>query len=220
MIYLLQKVLITFILGFGLFYIFFLSLIPDSFVLIFKIIPMVLLIGLAISQRANNISKYKLLLIIGLIFCMIGDYAIGKVFEYGLLSFLIGHVFYISAFSTANERKVPTAAKVPLLLFGIAMALWIGGTLFSLGDTFLGIAVITYMAVILTMGWSSIRTNSNFALVGALLFIASDTVLAINKFVIDIPYSHQLIMLTYYAAQLFITLSISQYSFIRNKVIQ
>lgn len=216
----LQKVLITFILGFGLFYIFFLSLIPDSFVLIFKIIPMVLLIGLAISQRANNISKYKLLLIIGLIFCMIGDYAIGKVFEYGLLSFLIGHVFYISAFSTANERKVPTAAKVPLLLFGIAMALWIGGTLFSLGDTFLGIAVITYMAVILTMGWSSIRTNSNFALVGALLFIASDTVLAINKFVIDIPYSHQLIMLTYYAAQLFITLSISQYSFIRNKVIQ
>lgn len=216
----LQKVLITFILGVGLFYIFFISLIPDSFVLIFKIIPMVLLIGLAISQRANNISKYKLLLIIGLIFCMIGDYAIGKVFEYGLLSFLIGHVFYISAFSTANERKVPTAAKVPLLLFGIAMALWIGGTLFSLGDTFLGIAVITYMAVILTMGWSSIRTNSNFALVGALLFIASDTVLAINKFVIDIPYSHQLIMLTYYAAQLFITLSISQYSFIRNKVIQ
>lgn len=216
----LQKVLITFILGFGLFYIFFISLIPDSFVLIFKIIPMVLLIGLAISQRANNISKYKLLLIIGLIFCMIGDYAIGKVFEYGLLSFLIGHVFYISAFSTANERKVPTAAKVPLLLFGIAMALWIGGTLFSLGDTFLGIAVITYMAVILAMGWSSIRTNSNFALVGALLFIASDTVLAINKFVIDIPYSHQLIMLTYYAAQLFITLSISQYSFIRNKVIQ
>ena len=181
---------------------------------------MLLLIGLAISQRANNISKYKLLLIIGLIFCMIGDYAIGKVFEYGLLSFLIGHVFYISAFSTTNERKVPTAAKVPLLLFGIAMALWIGGTLFSLGDTFLGIAVITYMAVILAMGWSSIRTNSNFALVGALLFIASDTVLAINKFVIDIPYSHQLIMLTYYAAQLFITLSISQYSFIRNKVIQ
>lgn len=211
----LQKVLITFILGFGLFYIFFISLIPNSFILIFKIIPMLLLIGLAISQRANNISKYKLLLIIGLIFCMIGDYAIAKVFEYGLLSFLIGHVFYISAFSTAHERKVPTAAKIPLLLFGIAMAFWIGGTLFSTDDTVLGIAVIAYMAVILAMGWSSIRTNSNFALIGALLFIASDTVLAINKFVIDIPYSHQLIMLTYYAAQLFITLSISQYSAIQ-----
>jgi uncharacterized membrane protein YhhN len=100
------------------------------------------------------------------------------------------------------------------------MAVWIAGTVFSSGEIVLGIAVIAYISVILTMGWTAIRTGSTYATIGALLFISSDSYLAINKFVMPLPFSHEFIMLTYYSAQILIALSISQYSEIRSKVLQ
>jgi hypothetical protein len=65
----------------------------------------------------------------------------------------------------------------------------------------------------------AIRTGSIFAIIGSILFIASDSYLAINKFVMALPLAHEVIMLTYYSAQLLIALSILQYSEIRSKVI-
>ena len=76
----------------------------------------------------------------------------------GLTSF-IGHIFYIFA-STANERQVPTWAKILLLFYGASMAIWIAGSVFKTGETILGIAVIAYISVILTMGWTAIKTRS------------------------------------------------------------
>ena len=43
---------------------------------------------------------------------------------------------------------------------------------------------------------------------GALLFVISDTVLSFDLFIHNLAYSHPVIMFTYYAAQLGITLSI------------
>ena len=43
---------------------------------------------------------------------------------------------------------------------------------------------------------------------GAILFLISDFVIAVNKFRFEVPYSHQIIMLTYYAAQLGIAVSV------------
>ena len=99
------------------------------------------------------------------------------------------------------------------------MALWMCTTLFGKGETILAIAVFAYISVILTMGWMSLRTGAPFAIIGALLFITSDTILAINKFITDVPFSHELIMFTYYGAQVFIACSIAKYSEIRSKVI-
>ncbi len=215
----LKKFLIGFIILFGLYYIFLFSHIAESLKLIFKVIPMLLIIILAAIQKPLHIKKYQLLIIAGLIFCMIGDYTL-QWFLIGLTSFLIGHVFYIFAFSTANERQVPTWAKILLLLYGASMAIWIAGSVFKTGETILGIAVIAYISVILTMGWTAIKTGSTLATIGALLFIASDSYLAINKFVTPLAFSHEVIMLTYYSAQLLIALSILQYSEIRSKVLQ
>ncbi|WP_427109259.1 lysoplasmalogenase [Lysinibacillus xylanilyticus] len=214
-----KKVLLAFIILFGLYYIFFLSHIPESLILIFKVIPMLLIIILAATPRNLGIKKYQLLIVIGLVFCMVGDYTL-QWFLIGLTSFLIGHIFYIFAFSSTNERQVPTWAKFVLLVYGASMAVWIAGTVFSSGEIVLGIAVIAYISVILTMGWTAIRTGSTFATIGALLFISSDSYLAINKFVMPLPFSHEFIMLTYYSAQILIALSISQYSEIRSKVLQ
>ena len=214
-----KKVLLAFIILFGLYYIFFLSHIPESLILIFKVIPMLLIIILAATSKNLGIKKYQLLIVIGLVFCMVGDYTL-QWFLIGLTSFLIGHIFYIFAFSSTNERQVPTWAKIVLLVYGAGMAVWIAGTVFSSGEIVLGIAVIAYISVILTMGWTAIRTGSTFATIGALLFISSDSYLAINKFVMPLPFSHEFIMLTYYSAQILIALSISQYSEIRSKVLQ
>ncbi|ODV54585.1 MULTISPECIES: lysoplasmalogenase [Lysinibacillus] len=214
-----KKLLIVFIILFGLYYIFLFSHIPESLQLIFKVIPMLLMIILAAIQKPVHIKKYQLLIIIGLVFCMIGDYTL-QWFLIGLTSFLIGHIFYIFAFSSANERPVPIWAKIILLLYGAGMAIWIAGSVFKTGETILAIAVIAYIAVILTMGWTAIKTGSRFATIGALLFIASDSYLSINKFVMPLAFSHEVIMLTYYSAQLLIALSILQYSEIRSKVLQ
>jgi len=43
---------------------------------------------------------------------------------------------------------------------------------------------------------------------GSVLFIVSDFVIAIDKFRHPVLYSHQIVMVTYYAAQLGITLSV------------
>ena len=214
-----KKLLISCINLFGLYYIFFFSHIPEELTLIFKVIPMILIIILAAMQKVPHIKKYQLLIIIGLIFCMIGDYTL-QWFLFGLTSFLIGHIFYIFAFASTNERKLPTWAKVALSAYGVIMGAWIAGTVFTSGETVLAVAVVAYIFVIFMMGWTSIRTGSKLALIGALLFISSDSYLAINKFVMPLPYSHEVIMLTYYSAQLLIALSILQYSEIRSKVLQ
>lgn len=214
-----KKILLTCIILFGLYYIFFFSHITESLILIFKVIPMLLIIILAATPKNLGIKKYQLLIVIGLVFCMVGDYTL-QWFLIGLTSFLIGHIFYIFAFISTNERQVPTWAKIVLLGYGVSMAVWIAGTVFSSGEVVLGIAVIAYISVILTMGWTAIRTGSTFATIGALLFISSDSYLSINKFVMPLPFSHEVIMLTYYSAQILIALSIFQYSEIRSKVIQ
>jgi uncharacterized membrane protein YhhN len=214
-----KKILLTFITLFGLYYIFFFSQIAESLKLVFKVIPMLLIIILAATQKNLGIKKYQLLIVIGLVFCMVGDYTL-QWFLFGLTSFLIGHIFYIFAFSSTNERQVPTWAKIVLLVYGASMAVWIVGTVFSSGDVVLGFAVIAYISVILTMGWTAIQTGSTFATIGALLFIASDSYLAVDKFVMPLPFSHEFIMLTYYSAQILIALSILQYSEIRSKVLQ
>ncbi|MGE7947453.1 lysoplasmalogenase [Lysinibacillus sp. NPDC093688] len=214
-----KKILLTCIILFGLYYIFFFTHIAESLILIFKVIPMLLIIILAATPKNLGIKKYQLLIVIGLVFCMVGDYTL-QWFLIGLTSFLIGHIFYIFAFFSTNERQVPTWAKIVLLVYGVSMAAWIAGTVFSSGEVVLGIAVIAYISVILTMGWTAIRTGSTFATIGALLFISSDSYLSINKFVMPLPFSHEVIMLTYYGAQILIALSILQYSEIRSKVLQ
>jgi len=216
---LLQKLLLALMTVLGLYYIFFLETIHESFIMVFKLLPMILIILLAIISKAENIIPYKTLLILGLIFCAFGDYTL-QWFVIGLLCFLIGHLFYIRAFLTAKVTAAPLWMTICLIIYGGFMLFWIGGSLIQAEETILAIAVAVYMIVILVMGWSSFRAGSKFAFTGALLFIISDSILAIDHFLFPVEYSHQLIMLTYYSAQVFIALSIPKYSAIQSEVLQ
>lgn len=212
-----RKLLLAGAILFGLYYIFLLDTIPDGWVMLFKLIPMVLIILYALTTPHRD-RRYDGFICTGLIFCAIGDYTL-QWFIVGLSFFLLGHIFYITAFSK-GLRAVPTTVKFLLLTYGVAMAVWMSTTLLKQGEFVLAFAVIAYITVILTMGWMAFRTGITYAIIGALLFIASDTMLAINKFIVNIPFAHELIMLTYYGAQIFIVLSMPKYFEFRNKVIK
>ena len=71
--------------------------------------------------------------------------------------------------------------------------------------------VFFYMLVILTMATSAYlrrdnvgKVSYNFVLIGAILFLISDSLLAVNKFYTPLAYSNISIMFTYAFAQLFI----------------
>jgi len=191
----------------GIIYIFFIPSDPVSFKITMKLIPMALIILFAITTKDMVSNTYKRIIISGLLICMIAD---GVIYWFlaGLVTFFIGHIFYIFAFSHASRKPIPRWAAVLLITYGVCMAIWIAGSQFSIGEYILGSAIIAYIFIILLMGWMAIRTRLKLAIIGALLFIFSDSVLALDRFVLDVPYRDAFVMVTYYAAQLFIAASI------------
>ena len=218
-----RNLLLAAIILMGIVYIFFIPADPVGFKILMKLIPMALIILFAVTARSLFSRTYKRIIIAGLFVCMSAD---GVLYWFlpGLITFFIGHVFYIFAFHHAARKSVPIWVAAPLLLYGAGMAIWVAGSQFSAGQTVLGIAIIAYIGVILTMGWMAIRTRLKLAIIGALLFIFSDSVLAIDRFVYALPYRDAFVMVTYYAAQVFIAASIGsrvvKYSVNRNNLIR
>ena len=135
-------------------------------------------------------------------------------FLLGLVSFLIGHVLYILSFhhfrwsdksrELLGTQKVRFALPVILAGTGLVIILYL-----SLGD--LKIPVMTYALILTLMVLNAMfrfgRTTSVsfwFAFAGAVLFMLSDSLLAINKFMMPLAQADILIMLTYITAQYFI----------------
>ncbi|MBD7944777.1 MULTISPECIES: lysoplasmalogenase [Psychrobacillus] len=204
----------------GIIYIFLIPHDPVGLKITFKLIPMLLIILFAFHQAPGLPKIYKTLIILGLFVCMLAD---GLIYWFivGLITFLIGHIIYIFAFRKIKKHSIPKWAAALLLIYGLIMTIWLAGTLWSEKETILAVAVVLYIAVILTMGWNAFQTGNKFVIIGATLFIFSDSILAINKFIIDVPYEHALVMLSYYGAQFLFAFSIiSHYSATRNNLLK
>ena len=218
-----KKLLLTAIIIMGATYIFFIPPDPVGFKIFMKLIPMILIIFLALTTRSLFSRTYKRIVIMGLVVSMIAD-GVLYWFMIGLVTFFIAHLFYISAFRHIARKPMPVWAAIPLLLYGMAMAIWLAGSQFMDGEIVLSIAIIAYISVITTMGWMAIRTRLPLAIIGAILFIFSDSVLAIDRFVYEIPSRDALVMISYYAAQVFIAASVGsrvvKYSVNRNNLIR
>lgn len=186
---------------------------PKLHVYIFKPLTMLFIILIALEAHPAVSRFYKYMIVLGLVFSLVGDVFLmlpRDRFIYGLLSFLIAHLFYIAAFSEAGFQARSLVSLWPFLIYGSLMLrlLWSG-----LGK--LKVPVIFYMAVILLMGWQAFNrcagaeiSGSKLALAGALLFIASDSILALNRFKRPFRSAPMLILGTYFAAQWLIALSI------------
>jgi uncharacterized membrane protein YhhN len=127
-------------------------------------------------------------------------------FIQGLASFLTAHVLYCVLFVKSGRRVLNVAAAAPLGLFGAVMATWLiasGGVAGGLvAPVMVYLTVILAMAMIAAARYKAEPTLENrTVLFGALFFVVSDSLLAINKFIMPLPYSGILVLGTYYSAQ-------------------
>ena len=159
-----------------------------------------------------------LILANSLSFSTLGDMFLGidgeKLFVFGLVSFLIAHLLYIVLFVRNRPKHVIASAgqkiiTVLVMSFSAAMFAWLWP---NLGDMRLPVAA--YLCAITGMGVTATLAGfrAPWVVIGAMLFIVSDSMIAVGKFKSPIEYSDYLIWITYYAGQLFIALG-----FIREK---
>jgi uncharacterized membrane protein YhhN len=160
----------------------------------------------------------KKILLSALAFSWIGDIILmfsdqGKLyFIFGLVAFLISHSIYILLFK--KQLKTGKIKSKLLFLAGIGFILLYLSALLSLLLPHLGdlkLPVIVYATVISTMLLFAFKGSllwrkpeNSSILIGAIIFVSSDSILAINKFYNPLPNASFWIMLTYLTAQFLI----------------
>ena len=177
-------------------------------------------LAIYLFKECNMKVGFNRLVFAGLIFSLIGDvlllYSVSDVFLflYGLVSFLIAHILYSSAFFRDFKNK-PQESKyfghLMLFLMGVFSMSYYSIIRDYLND--FRIPVLAYIFEISIMailaGYRYRRVNLlSFRLIcfGAIFFVISDAALAYMKFVEPYTFAGILIMSTYMIAQFLITL--------------
>lgn len=147
------------------------------------------------------------LLVAALLCSAVGDAFLGidgqRLFVPGLASFLIAHIFYTMIFVRGGSpvltrrRKIVFAAIVAFAV-GYATILWpvLGALRWP---------VTAYMTVITVMALCSLRMRSPLLPLGAILFMISDSLIALGKFLSAAEWLGPSVWITYAAAQLLLT---------------
>jgi uncharacterized membrane protein YhhN len=134
------------------------------------------------------------------------DLPYANIFIFGLVAFLVAHLFYTVLFfryakSPDGIGKVLMAGLV--LFAGVMIWIFRGITPALYGP------VVLYILVIVTMSIGALLVPAENRLLfwGALLFIASDVVLALNKFLMAVPYGRVINISLYFIAQFMIIMA-------------
>lgn len=175
---------------------------------LFKPLAMILTMAF-VFQRASSSAPFTRLLLGALALSLVGDVflMLPGYFIPGLVAFLLAHLCYIALF----RRGVPWFANRMALAATLTAAAAMYAFLFPNLDPVLKIAVACYAVVIATMAAQAIgratvlRDPASIGVaIGAVLFMLSDSLLAINKFATPLPFAQFWVLATYYAAQLLI----------------
>ena len=165
-------------------------------------------IALLLWLRQAPAGTYRRWICIGLVFSLAGDILLdwpGDLFVFGLGAFLIGHLAYLRAY--VSDSRLPA---LPALL----LALIAGGAMFAiLASSGLGellIPVACYATAISLMLWRALARIGHpdlqpgstwLAAVGAALFVLSDSLIGIDRFVTSFDAAPYAIILTYWLGQ-------------------
>ena len=177
--------------------------------------PLTILVAMAIAATAAGgpPPPYRALVLAGLGCSLVGDVFLmlpDKRFAAGLASFLVAHVCYVAAFAGAAPAPAGTLLLAAAAAVGVAVAvpLWP-----HLGRFRVPVAVYVVALVALLWqagGWaaSTGAVNARLAAAGAVLFTASDAVLAHNRFRRPFRAAQAVILSTYFVAQGLIAASV------------
>lgn len=181
----------------------------DSLQYVFKPLTMTAIILTACFNSSSAPDFYQKAVLAGLIFSTVGDVFLindKKFFVHGLLSFLLGHLCYVAAFCTTPH--LPSGVFYLIYVAFFLNILWQ-----RLGQ--FKISVIVYAATIAAMSWLAFSrylesgSDKTFAaFVGSIFFVASDSLLAHNKFRKPFSLAPIFILGTYFVAQWLIALSV------------
>jgi uncharacterized membrane protein YhhN len=161
---------------------------------------------LAIAAFRGKLKLFAL----ALLFSAAGDaflaYDGQRLFVPGLASFLVTHLLYAAVFVLATKgaatpmsagRKVMFAV-IPTFAVAYSAVLWP-----ELGA--LAIPVTVYIAAIVVMAMLSLRFRAIAVPLGAVLFMVSDSLIALERFLWQAAWVGPLVWITYALAQLLIT---------------
>lgn len=126
----------------------------------------------------------------------------------GLSAFLLAHLAYVGGFAQESAPDWGVAISLFALALAAAPLAWriVRGA--SARDPRLGVAVGLYVAVITAMGAFAVGSGSPVAATGGLLFITSDTLIGLDRFVKAWRNARLAIMVTYHLAQVLLVLSL------------
>jgi uncharacterized membrane protein YhhN len=184
--------------------------------LIFKT-PLSLLFILTATLQSQPVPSYFTYMLIGFALCLGGDVLLifpqRKAFLLGLISFLLGHVFYVVAFFHVSQfSSAAWIVTAIIVVFSIGVFFWLKPHLGSMM-----VPVILYIIVITSMviGAGSVLFDStlpaagrNIVLAGALLFYLSDIFVARHRFMKQ-EFANRLFGLPlYYSGQFLLAFSV------------
>lgn len=188
---------------------------PSWFACLIKSLPVLCLCGFVLVHGMSFSDKhaYARRILFGLLFSCLGDVLLiwPCCFSYGTLSFAIAHLLYIWAF---GMKPLNPVAGLVCASVGLVSVLFIFPGCY--GPYLLLIPIYTFL--LMFMVWRAVARVQLFedlwtwtklcSCGGGILFAASDGILGMNMFYTAIPRAHTFIMITYYAAQLGIALSV------------
>jgi uncharacterized membrane protein YhhN len=185
------------------------------------IVKPLLMIFLGLYYFFSAGERRSTIVLLAILFSFLGDSFLlyerknGMYFILGLLSFLIAHVFYILAFrqnrfDAVDGEQLETVQKARMAFPVILASTGLVVVLYPrLGD--LRFPVVVYAAVLMFMVLNALfrfqRTSLKsfwLAFPGAILFLLSDSILAINKFLQPVGHAGLWIMSLYLAGQFLI----------------
>lgn len=191
-----------------------------------KILLMPLLLAYFISAGKGK-GKLLMLPVLAILFSWFGDIALltsfaDKYFIPGLAAFLTAHILYIFTFKKYVNKELQIK-WIPVLLF-VLHAVFLCRLIYpGLGE--LMVPVFFYAAAITSMGIAAFgRSGSTtqysflFVSAGAICFIISDSLIAVNKFYSSFNQAGVLIMLTYIMAQYLIATGCIQHLWQSEKI--
>ncbi len=188
----------------------FIGALPPTLGFVFKPLTTLLIIALAWPRGAAQ-AKQRRFVRIGLALSLLGDVALlwpREGFLPGLVAFLLAHLAYIAAFCV----PVRLAARPLVFVVYAAIAALILSQLWGGVPGALRAPVVAYVLCLATMAsqagvWWRVAAGrddaalARHAAIGGMLFMASDSLLAINKFAVPLPLASLWILLTYWVAQ-------------------
>ena len=168
-----------------------------------KPLALVALIGVAVTLDPAD-PTVRAWFVVALVCSLAGDVLLldDRRFVFGLAAFLLGHLAYAAGFIAADDwRWWACAVAVGAVAVLIATA---GRRIVSAArreDAARGGAGVAYLLIISAMAVAAAAAGNGWAIGGAVLFVASDTILGWRRFVTPAPWMPVAIMVTYHLGQ-------------------